>query len=649
MQIMIDNIDVLNPLEGKMDVIIDCFAEVYGEKYRKQITENLANAKFVFVPRELSHRPLSDVVCDYYKGKKHKIEQELYKHFTTDENRCEILNTISHEDILNLKKGIDFDNDQLMAYKLNTILQFLGVLKSKDDIIKHEMLVLNIREDSKEHWELMETTTGEELSRKELEALIQRPDVKENLKAFVNNVSRWYHVKNFEAEFLKLEIAKNKALKQVEPFDNEQLEILKTCEKDLDRFFFRQMAEIKHVNPLSLDNKTGKKMAELYHDLLLLSDEDRCIYSKLSKHAKKSFIKLFRYLGYEYGEEYEEYISKLDVRGEVFPDELIEKLKDLKRELRAYKISRSQIFKKALKDIKELKPEYGTLELVAATYDFIKNSNHDNTLAMITPCINKNNKKISSLLLCPWAIEDQDSTIIHELGHIAELSLVDMLGAKSIIKTGFEVIKAPRKGIDYTDEYLDYIIDCADIGDTDEENLDEEDTIIVEPMRKYELISEVIHEYLILDVCDKLHEKGITLTLEDQVEESTAAYANAFGLLGEFIEEHKQELIDARMSNDPEAIYKVVGKKNFDKLAHEAYEYWKKSADFDKFSKFGIELDEVMTENDLESIDEALELDHEWSKESLEFICHHKAVNEIIDAINQKQAKKDNQKDGRSR
>jgi len=650
MQIIVDNIDVLNPLEGKMDVIIDCFAEVYGEKYRQKIKENLENIKCVFVPRELSHKPLSDVVSDYYKGKRHKIEQDLYSPFTMDNKRCQVLNTISHEDILNLKNGIDFDSDKLMTYKLNTILQFLGILKSKDDVIKHEMKVFNIREDSKEHWDLIETSVGEELSRNELEKLLQKDDVKQTLKAFVNNVQREYNMQNFEARFLQLEIDKAKALKQVEPLDNEQFEILKTCEQDLDRFFFRRMADIKHVNPLELDNKTGKKMAELYHDLLLLSDEDRCIYSKLSDHAKKGFVKLFRYLGYEYGDEYEEYISKLDVRSEVFPEELILDLKDLKRQQRAYKISRTKIFNKALDTIKEIEPEYGTLELVSATYDFIKNSNHDNTSAMITPCINKTTKKITSLLLCPWALVDQDSTIIHELGHIAELSLVDMLGAKSIVKTGFEVLKLPRKGIDYTNAYLDYIVDCADVNDMDYENLDDdEEVIVIDPMRKYELVSEVIHEYLILEVCDRLHQKGITLTLEDQIEESTASYADAFGLLGDFIEEHKQELIDARMSDDPDAIYKVIGKKNFDKIARETYEYWKKSSsNFEKFSKFGLELDEVMTENDLESIDEALELDHNWSKDSLEFIYHHKAINQIRNTLNQKQAKKDSNKDGRS-
>lgn len=644
MNIVIDNVNLLNPIEGKMDAIIDSFVEVYGEKYRSKITQNLSNAKCIFAPRELSHMPLSLSINEYYTKKKQELEKKLYAKYTKDKSRCEILTAIKHEDIISIKNGLTYGMDWILlfSHKINPILQYLGVLKSKEDLIEQEMKTLNIREGSKEHQELLKTTKGQEFNKMQLTMLFQNPKIEEKFVNFVTKFSEDFEKSGIESKFNKLEKERIKAVSQVKPLDDEQDKIFEENQIELHNFLLRHMAKIKKmsVEELEKDEEVDTMMWS-FHDLLSISEEDRCIYSNLSKYAKEDFVNLFRYLGYEYGEEYEEYVSKLDVRGEVFPDKTIEDFMTLKRAHSANSVMNTEIFANALQTIKETAPEYGTLELVLATYDFIKYSNND-TAAMITPCINRNTKQTSALLLCPWGLTDPDSTIIHELGHIAEMSLVRLSQDKAIIKTGLETVKLPRKGIDFSYAYRDYIAETAELDNQFyDECENEEEIILSDPKRKYEIISEVIHEYLALEVCDKLHSRGIKLTLDDRDELNDSSYAKAFGLIGDFIEEHKQEIIDARMSNEPEAIAKIIGKKNFDKIAKETDEYWKKTANFNKFNNFELELEEVMTKNNW-TLDEAIESDYNWSNSSKEFVEHHRNIIKIRKEINKNNRKSPN-------
>ena len=51
MEIRINGVNVFNPLEGKLDDIIECFVEFYGEKHREKITHNLKNTDYFFLPK----------------------------------------------------------------------------------------------------------------------------------------------------------------------------------------------------------------------------------------------------------------------------------------------------------------------------------------------------------------------------------------------------------------------------------------------------------------------------------------------------------------------------------------------------------------------------------------------------------------------
>ena len=44
-----ENINIDNPLEGKLEKLIDYFVEFYGEENRKLIEERIHNTQFAFI------------------------------------------------------------------------------------------------------------------------------------------------------------------------------------------------------------------------------------------------------------------------------------------------------------------------------------------------------------------------------------------------------------------------------------------------------------------------------------------------------------------------------------------------------------------------------------------------------------------------
>ena len=48
----LEDINLDNPIEGRLDELIECFVEFYGEKEREKITSRLYDTKFYFESRK---------------------------------------------------------------------------------------------------------------------------------------------------------------------------------------------------------------------------------------------------------------------------------------------------------------------------------------------------------------------------------------------------------------------------------------------------------------------------------------------------------------------------------------------------------------------------------------------------------------------
>ena len=86
MELIIDEIDVFNPTNGKIDAIIDAFVEFYGEKYRKTVTEKIKNNHFIFVPKN-TFEPINNDIFWYFNKPYSDVFIALMSHFTTNKKQ----------------------------------------------------------------------------------------------------------------------------------------------------------------------------------------------------------------------------------------------------------------------------------------------------------------------------------------------------------------------------------------------------------------------------------------------------------------------------------------------------------------------------------------------------------------------------------
>ena len=78
-KIIIDGTNILNPIEGKMDKIIDAFVEYYGEEYRPRIEEKLKSAKIFFVGQNIENDKMKTSIEKYYNKKADNLEIEFWE------------------------------------------------------------------------------------------------------------------------------------------------------------------------------------------------------------------------------------------------------------------------------------------------------------------------------------------------------------------------------------------------------------------------------------------------------------------------------------------------------------------------------------------------------------------------------------------
>lgn len=78
-KIEIDGVDILNPIENKMDKIVDAFVKFYGEEYRSRIEEKLNNAKIYFVASHKGFGSLDKTIERYYDDKLTEVENSFWK------------------------------------------------------------------------------------------------------------------------------------------------------------------------------------------------------------------------------------------------------------------------------------------------------------------------------------------------------------------------------------------------------------------------------------------------------------------------------------------------------------------------------------------------------------------------------------------
>ena len=171
--------------------------------------------------------------------------------------------------------------------------------------------------------------------------------------------------------------------------------------------------------------------------------------------------------------------------------------------------------------------------------------------AFTSPYLNRNNE-VCSFLVMPTALAIDDESIIHEFNHIIELDILKETEKGVDFKCGFDILAGgefPNK----------------DLTEFTEDTLKPMNQVIDDGLRRYEKFNEVINDKLSLEICEQMHIEGLKLT--GYVNPEGTTYSRAFALLNPHIQENKDLIVKSRLSKDPFAYGKMIGKDNYHEMA----------------------------------------------------------------------------------
>ena len=139
--------------------------------------------------------------------------------------------------------------------------------------------------------------------------------------------------------------------------------------------------------------------------------------------------------------------------------------------------------------------------------------------------------------------EAYDCSLIHELNHVYELSILEINDKIVTVLCGWDIVHAT-------------------LSKDEPQNLDVE-----RDKRNYEMFNEVVNELIAQDICTILHKKGICISGElSRSKESSGTsytlYLNRF--VKDFYEEFKEDITKSRINGNIEHLFNVIGKENFE-------------------------------------------------------------------------------------
>ena len=271
---------------------------------------------------------------------------------------------------------------------------------------------------------------------------------------------------------------------------------------------------------------------------VLLNDNKTSNYRK--EEIKKQRINYFKYMGYNLGDDYNNYIQDSQIL-EIWPSS------DLVSNL----ISKKEYYQKKVEEeyynsypiYQEIRDKINKLGLL--DIDSFNKDAYLNNLTSVNPNVVMKNGKYylySLILIYEDMPKDADKKIIHELNHLFELFLLSVDDNKYQMITGWDYINGSFKDSSMKDSN--------------------------ENKRDYELFSEIINELIAQEITEMMHNQGIYIfnTVEDAVIKGTTSYEDTFILVKDFFSLYKNDIILSRRNNNIKIILDKVGKDNFDNL-----------------------------------------------------------------------------------
>lgn len=375
--------NITNPLKDKLPLIIEYFVKYYGEEHRESITEKLNNTTFLFLPKK--DRELLPPLNYLFYNTKNKILEEMFgDSFKYNKRKLILLydNNIHHIKGISeaLKNNTLNEEQQALIKNIITILEINPLLVKLGIAKKTLREVLTKLENSYQAYEerYNNVLKQETLAEKFIQKLSFNYEQERTKKVYDATLANFARIKNCDIE----------SLKSV-PNINELVKTLTNIIEAGEENWFNPLANIDGV--------------------------------------KEKRVELFKFLGFDYGDNYNEYLYDKNVFRLVFNNRYRIDLKDIDRDIEAKKIYDNGFYSEACDEINNLNATFymkNSIKKLIADYTF-KSSD---TSAYITTYIDKTDKQLKFICVLPLSLTLCDRTLFHELSHIIDSKLLDSDG-----------------------------------------------------------------------------------------------------------------------------------------------------------------------------------------------------------------------------
>lgn len=567
MEIKINGVNIFNPLEGKLDEIIECFVEFYGEKYREKITNNIKNAEYFFLPRNNLEGVRKDIDMYFDYEIKRQLHGKFYK--TISSNAVgRVAYPIDIKRLREIQKEIE-ESYLREDYEPTTRKMMMTFLDGKL-LVGGSQLGIDVNV-------ILQHMGEEEKPETEIYKWFRNPENKKRFDSFVNLCEEKYIELGYDKIIQDLRQNQQEVNVQIQEIDSKIEKARGEVDRELGDARTERIKTILGDRAGDYSDREIKSLSWRYQDFLGASFENEKF---INRFAKRDFVEFCQKLGYNQGENFYDYYTNPEIQENILNKEFLEEYKGLRTKGTQTIANANLFYTNCVEKLEKL--DIAKEEEPLVKHAFISYMSSMMRCSAFATSVVTNSHNLQHITVCSYAVEADepflDLNLIHEMGHVVSVSSF-LAEGELCAKYGFATVEDIRRGKSRSNgtdgkEHLDAYFDRD----------------------KFAALNEVVNDYFTQEIYAKVREKGIILNLGEQQKESKSSYAPAFSLVGKFIENHKTELKDAFISENPMVLVETFGKENAEMLADACSDYLKLSSDLNKKLEFLNAVDEIRKE-----------------------------------------------------
>ena len=454
-KLIFNGVDVLNPIEGKLDTIIEYFVEYYGEEQRERITEKLNNTTFIFSPQNNGrsfNAGLYSVIRDKSEPFLQALDSEFGVNLVYDGGFRDSIDIIEY--IVDNRDGEIVSTDELAFDIISRFADGLGIGGKK-----------NYNEFSGEEISKIFDYMGQYVERYNSFYKSQVDEATRGVEEWKENAKTYFHDPD-----------------EVQKLYDEQAQIPIDC--------FEKLVKGAGATVRADD-------IEYYKNIYCSIFDSLEIPKVCTESYKSDIIDLLKFLGYNLGDDYQTYLDAWgDIGQLIIPEDAYIDYSNYEIKINDYIESNNKPFCWAMEIINGLDIKYDTdrNNIISSLRNFAFNSHGTNGLAI---SYLDSQDQLKNVVICRDYLSMSTETLIHEMNHVIESSYIGEDELFYFVKCGWDILPMPKQFSIRTNENY-------------------EQTFMNKGHRKYETASEIVNQDITLRIASLLDRDGFEVGLAEE-------------------------------------------------------------------------------------------------------------------------------------